>query len=375
MTLIPAPAYCDFLGIPCPSVAGYVCQRNVKPIQLFTLAILVHSRPMAITEVADYLQSFGWLPATGNAQLSLTKAFGGRLPLVQLSNGTFDVELNCIELRMQLFELGIQVSQKQDGLLRSLSDGVTNMDAMNKPNRLLIYGFHSDENLVALTLLDLNQRSMETLYGESMFAILGKLKDYSVLIALNPRNLLDELGIKDVLPWRMIDLAHHPKSKQINKRGRKLAITTELLITSSTGISKPLGDPIKMQDYWREGKRNLLTKRMESNTKSLFAFYSYGAFHNTILLRWGFLSDSFLAEWGVRGEPSLYEFMKQKAGTDEPIEFVRGSAPGWNEPWSRGKIGTVLNINHRDVELKIDDEIVVIPRDDIQAARCVRTSR
>lgn len=362
-------AYCDFLGIPCPSVEDYIHHRNIKPIQLFALAILFHGRPMAIEEVADYLVSLGWKPATGDAQLSLRKAFGGRLPLVQLPNGTFDLELNSIELRMRLFDLSIRVARNQDAAFRPIGGTAATMDAVSKPKRILIHGFHIDEELVALTLLDVNQRTLETLYDEALRSAAAKLNEYSVVIGLNPRSLLDDLGITDVLPWRLIDLGHHPKSKQINKRGRKLAITTELLITSSTGISKPLGDPIKMHDYWRDGKRTALTKRLESDAKSLFAFYSYGALHNSIRLRWGFLSEGYLAEWGVPGEPSLYDFMTQKMGTAEPIQYVRGSAPGWSDPWSRGKIGIVKGINIQDVELHVDEEFLVIPREEFQAVR------
>ena len=324
---------------------------------------------MTIEDVADYLVSLGWIPATGDPLLSLKKAFAGRLPLVQLPNGTFDLELNSIELRMRLFDIGIRVARNQDTSFRPIGGSALTMDAVSKPKRILIHGFHFKEELAALTLLDVDQRTLETHYHETVFSVATKLNEYTVVIGLNPRSLMDELGIKDVLPWRLIDLAHHPKSKQINKRGRKLAITTELLITSSTGISKPLGDPIKMHHYWRDGKRTALTKRLESDAKSLFAFYSYGALQNSICLRWGFLSEGYLAEWGIPGEPSLYDFMRQKMVTAEPIEFVRGTAPGWSEPWSRGKTGVVKAINHRDVELQIDDEWVVIPREEFQAVR------
>lgn len=371
MTSGATSAYCDFLGIPCPSVADHILRRGIKPLQLFVLALLVHSRPMAMEEVADYLVSLGWRPATGDPRLSLKRAFAGRLPIVQMPNGTFDVELNCIELRMQLFGMGIRVAPNRDVPTRPFGGTASTVDAVGKPKRMLIHGFRVEDELVALTLLDVNQRTLETLYGEAVYSVVGKLKECSVVIGLNPRSLMDKLGIEDVLPWRLIDLARHPRSKQINKRGRKLAITTELLITSSTGIGKPLGDPIKMQHYWREGKRTALTKRLESDAKSLLAFYSYGALHNGIRLRWGFLSESFLAEWGVPGDPSLYDFMKRKMETAEPIEFVRGAAPGWSEPWSRGKIGIVKGIDHQYVALEINDELAEIPREEFQAVRSV----
>ena len=362
-------AYCEFLGISIPSIEAYIDHRNTKPIQLFALAILTHSRPMTIEEVAAYLVARGWNPATGNPVLTLKKSFAGRLPLVQLPDGKIDLELNSIELRMRLFDIGIRVNRNPDALIRPIGESVPLKEAAGKPKRAIIHGFYVDEQLVALTLLDMDQRSIETSHSETVHAVASKLNQYSVLIGLNPRRVLDGLGIKDVLPWRLIDLAHHPRSKQINKSGRKLAITTEMLITSSTGISKPLGDPVKMHDYYCNGKHSALTKRLESDAKSLFAFYSYGSLHNSIRLRWGFLSEGYLAEWGVPGEPSLYDFLKQKMTTGEPIEFVRGSAPGWSDPWSRGKIGVVKAMKYHDVELLINDECVVVPREEFQAVR------
>ena len=364
-------AYCEFLGISTPSIDAYIGHRNTKPIQLFALAILTHSRPMTIDEVADCLVARGWSPATRNPVLSLKKAFAGRLPLVQLPDGKIDLELNSIELRMRLYEIGIRIPRNPDAQVRPIGEAVPLQQAAGKPKRAIIHGFYVHYQLVAITLLDVDHRSIETLHAESVFSVASKLNEYSVLIGLNPRRLLDGLGIKDVLPWRLIDLAHHPKSKQINKRGRKLVITTEMLITSSTGISKPLGDSIKMLDYWHNGKQSALAKRLESDAKSLFAFYSYGSLHNSIRLRWGFLSEGYLAEWGVPGEPSLYDFLKQKINTGEPIEFVRGTAPGWSDPWSRGKTAVVKAINHRDVELQINDEYVAIPREEVQAVRSI----
>jgi hypothetical protein len=361
--------YCEFLRISTPSIDDYIHHRKTKPIHLFALAILTYSRPMTVEEVAEFLVARGWKPATGNPVLSLKKSFAGRLPLVQLADGKIDLELNSIELRMRLDEIGIRVTRNPDAPFRSMGASVPLQEAASKPKRAIIHGFYVDEQLVALTLLDVDQRSIETLHSEDAFLAASHLNQYTVLIGLNPRLLLNRIGINDVLPWRLIDLAHHPKSKQINKSGRKLAITTEMMITSSTGISKPLGDSIKMHEYYRHGKLAALTKRLESDAKSLFAFYSYGSLHNFIRLRWGFLSEWYVAEWGVPGEPSLYDFMKQKITTGEPIEFVRGTAPGWSEPWSRGKTGVVKAIDHQDVELQINGEYVVIPREEFQAVR------
>jgi hypothetical protein len=309
------------------------------------------------------------VPTARDPVLSLTKAWGGRLPIIQLAKKSYDLDLNCIELRTRLFEIGIRTDAKKETHLRLLSSSASTDDQIAPPKRVLIHGFHAEGNLVALSLLDVNDRSLSTVYGDELANVPERLKEYPVIIGLEPRNLLSDLGLTDVMQLRLIDSARHPKSKQINKRGRKLAITTEMLITSSTGISRPLGDPIKMQEYWAQEKLSMLTKRMESDAKALYAFYRYGALHNSIRLRWGFLSESYLAEWGVPGEPILYQLLLEKMEKDEPIEFVRGSAPGWTDPWSRGVQATVKQLNDHDVVLSIDGELESIPPEEFQAVR------
>lgn len=361
-------SYCDYLGIQAPTIANYTNSERVRPIQLFALAILCENRPLRLEEVSSILTQEGWRPATGDALISLQKAWAGRLPIVQLSDGSFDLDLNCFELRMRLHEIGIVVNSKHNPNMHS---SILSLNATEESHqtRILIHGFQLDGKTIGITLLDLDQRSLSTVFGEELKTIAARLRDYSVIVGLRPRDILLELGINDMVAWRLIDLAHHPKSKQLNKRGRKLKISTELLITSSTGISKPLGDPKKMREYWEQGKMGMLAKRMESDAKSLYAFYRYGALHNGIRLRWGFISESYPVEWSVPAEPSLYTILNERLTSGEPVEFVRGTAPGWTDPWSRSQRAIVNQLDFHNVVVDMDGLLSAIPREEIQAIR------
>ncbi len=361
-------SYCEYLGIQTPTIANYTNSKSVRPIQLFALAILCENRPLRLEEVSRILTQDGWSPATGDASLSLQKAWAGRLPIVQLPDGSYDLDLNCFELRIRLREIGIVVNSTHNPNMHSSIFGPSATEVLHQ-TRVLIHGFQVDGKTVGITLLDLEQRLLSTVFGEELPTIAARLRGYSVIVGLRPRDIILELGINDMVAWRLIDLAHHPKSKQLNKRGRKLTISTELLITSSTGISKPLGDPKKMREYWEQGKKGMLAKRMESDAKSLYAFYRYGALHNGIRLRWGFISESYLAEWSVPSEPSLYSILKERLTSGEPVEFVRGTAPGWADPWSRSQRAIVKQIDYHNVVVEIDGILDVIPRKEFQAIR------
>ena len=86
----------------------------------------------------------------------------------QTPSGLYDIELNCIELRMRFFELGIHVTRKEDAPYRSIGLQSPISETSRIPKRLLIHGFHADGKLVAITLLDIDERSLQTLYDEDI---------------------------------------------------------------------------------------------------------------------------------------------------------------------------------------------------------------
>ncbi len=76
-----------------------------------------------------------------------------------------------------------------------------------------------------------------------------------------------------------------------------MTITSELLISGSTGISRPLADPGKIAAYLAGDQQTRLRRRLESDVKSLFAFYTYGLLHRHVRLRWGFVDEHLPVDW------------------------------------------------------------------------------
>ena len=77
--------------------------------------------------------------------------------------------------------------------------------------------------------------------GEQVAEVPAKLADYDMIVGLDVRALLRTLGF-DPGTRRLGELGPAQKSRTLNKRGRKLKITTTLLIQGSCGISRPFGD-------------------------------------------------------------------------------------------------------------------------------------
>jgi hypothetical protein len=220
----------------------------------------------------------------------------------------------------------------------------------------------------AISVLDTRSRSIRTFVGSELASAAGVLAEFDLLVGLHVRETIHGLGL-DPDRWRLVDLKPPQKSRRINRRGRTLEITPELLISSTTGINRPLGDPRKVAQYVAEGEKGKLARRLESDVKALHAFYLYGVLHGCIRLRWGFLDEMLSADWALPGEPHLHEILKEAKGAGAPVDLVVGSAPGWTDPWSRARRGVVLELEPWQVTVRLDGEVWRLDLRDIQAVR------
>jgi hypothetical protein len=238
-----------------------------------------------------------------------------------------------------------------------------------KLRRVILHAFPASKPEAAV-LLDVGARAIDSFVGGDLVALLDRLEAYNVIAAINVRALLRALDY-DPGEQRLADLAPPQKTKQLNKRGRVLEITTTLLIQGSCGISRPLGDPDKLRAYLRRGDDTRLRRRLEADAKSLYAFYQYGRLHGGVRLRWGFLDERFAAPWVHRDEPTLYDLKRQAAELGVPVEIVAGSAPGWTDPWSRALRCTVETGSDRWQTYLLAEDGRVIDDADVQLARIV----
>ena len=233
--------------------------------------------------------------------------------------------------------------------------------------RVLLYGFPRSAP-VAVALLDVGEQSIETLVGAELEAIAPRLADFDIIGAIEVRSLLRSLAF-DPGDRRLAELGPPQKTKQLNKRGRTLKITTELLIQGSCGVSRPFGDEKKLESYLQNEQLGRARRRLESSVKSLFALYEYGRLHGTVRLRWGFLDERIPAPWVHRDEPTLYGLKQSAIEAGRSLEVVVGSSPGWVEPWTRGQMVFVKPDARGWRPLLIDERGRLVDDADVQLAR------
>jgi len=186
----------------------------------------------------------------------------------------------------------------------------------------------------ALVLVDVAERTITTLIGHEIAQVTHRLAAYEIIGAIGVRPLLRTLNI-DPGDRRLAELGPPQKTRQLNRRGRTLTITTTLLVQGSCGISRPFGDDRTVRGYLQRCEHTKLRRRLEADAKSLFALYQYGRLHGAVRLRWGFLDGMLPAPWVHRDEPTLHELLKEAYTSGACLDVVVGSAPGWTDPWSR----------------------------------------
>jgi hypothetical protein len=218
----------------------------------------------------------------------------------------------------------------------------------------------------AVALLDVGLRTIETFVDEEIANLRERLLAYDIIAAVDVRALLRAIGF-DPGERRLGELRPPQKSKQINRSGRALSITTELLVQGTCGISQPFGDEAKLSGYLQTGQLGKLRHRLEADAKSLFALYQYGRLHGVVRLRWGFLDDSIPAPWVYRDEIELYRLKEQALKRGIPLEAVLGHAPGWTDPWTRVQTLRVMKDGWQ--LLLADEDGYHVPDLNVQLAR------
>jgi len=219
-----------------------------------------------------------------------------------------------------------------------------------------------------VSVLALATSTIETYLNADRTAIEARLSEFNLLIGLDIRRALQSLGL-DAGRWKLVDLNPRRKTRRLNKSGRTLKITPALLISGTTGISRPLGDKKRLAEYLRSGQTVRFRRRLESDVKALAAFYRFAVLHEYVRLRWGFLDESIYFPIGHRGDATLQDILDEAKGANVLVEIVSRSAPGWENPWARGVLCQIAPGPYGlNVPIGVDDSLPV-PLDEIQAIR------
>ena len=240
-----------------------------------------------------------------------------------------------------------------------------NTEHLASMRRVLVHAFPAKKP-EAIVLLDVGRREITSFVGEEIAEARKKILDYDIIAAVDVRALLRSLDVEPE-ERRLGELGPPQKTKQLNRQGRPLRITTSLLIRGSCGISRPFADARVLHGYLRRGESSKLRRRLESDAKSLFALYQYGRLHRAVRLCWHSIDEMIPAPWVHRDEPTLHDLMQRAHPFGHALEVVVGNAPEWAEPWSRARRAYVVKDGWW--LWLVDEQGHLIDEDDVQMAR------
>ena len=233
--------------------------------------------------------------------------------------------------------------------------------------RVIVHAFPAGRP-EAVVLLDVGRREITTLRGAEVAGVGERLAPYDVIAGVEVRALLRGLGV-DPGERRLAELGPPQKTIQLDRSGRTLRITLTLLVQGSCGIGRPFGELAALRRYLREGAETRLRRRLEADAKSLYALYQYGRLHGAVRVRWGFLDERIPAPWVHPDEPRLRHLLGRAVETGQALEVVAGSAPGWEDPWSRARRVRAVRDESGWWYWLVDETGFALPEADVQLAR------
>lgn len=239
-------------------------------------------------------------------------------------------------------------------------------------SRALVVAFPAKQPSI-VALLDVGNRTVETFVlteNAELPELRRRIESYDIVGAQDVRPLLQSLGFATE-SMRMSELGPPQKTITVDDWGRTLRLTTTLLVRGSCRIRKPFGDPKKMQVDLVKGAMTKLRQRLESDAKSLYAYYEYGRLHRGVRVRSGRLDEFIPASWAHRDETWLNDQKITALESGRCMEVVVGPAPDWLDPWAGSRRVQVERGQHGPGALWPVDGGKAIVDHDIQKARVV----
>jgi hypothetical protein len=331
-------------------------------------------RPMTFGEVEKFVMDLGWEGFIEEEQARRWRSDlvrfdpEGRLVLRREAPELMAVRdyLRRIHQRAELDRLQEQRSARW--MERREAERAQAREKAAGLRRAILRAFPGDGRPAAVTLVDVAERSVKTYRGSTLSDAIRALGSFDLLAGLDIRATLESLGL-DPDRWHLVDLGPPQKTYRLNRAGRILRISTELLIRGSVGIGRPLGDASRLRKYAAGGDFRKLARRLESDAKALLAYYQYGILHCAVRLRWGFLDQRLGVDWAVEGDVHLSEILEQAHQERKPVELVFHWAPSCSDPWGRAQRFDVVKHEFRTTILSDTTRQFHLEPLEVQAAR------
>jgi hypothetical protein len=224
-------------------------------------------------------------------------------------------------------------------------------------------------DVACVSMLDPKTMNVRSLVLDEVERARGWLESSDVAIGLGVRESLKRLGVP-IARYRTLELGPPRKTLKLNDRGDRLRLTPDLVISASTGIRRPLGDPAKMASDLSAGRLGRVRRALARDVTSLHALYQYARLHGYVRVRFGFLDERVAFDWSLpREEDFLYSILRTAEREGRLVEIVLGRAPDWRNPWRSAHRGYVSELRWEGFRFLEGPRIWICDCADVQAVR------
>lgn len=376
------PTYSDLLGVSPPDLGELIRRRvphDLKIVDLLFAVLLEHGGPLSPEAAAARLTEAGYRHWNDDVASVLKRAMAPCPEVSTDDEGRFIIAIldpsdRRVARRLHAFEPpaprpGAPVEEEIERRRREWKarQAAERAEAAAL-RRVLLHGVFVRRTLRAVGLLDAATLEIETFADDELAVLPERLAGYDLVVALSPPTILEALGCAPG-SFRLADLDRPQKTRQLNRQGRVLRLSNELLIAGTLGRGRPLGETETYRGYLEKGHLGRLRRRLEADVKSLWAYYRFGVLNRAVVLRWGFLDEWILTEWSQPGDLRLHDLAEEAFRAGRRLELVSGAPPAWSDPWGRA---TRVEVVARDRD---NFDLVAVPGEPVPDLQLVYEAR
>ncbi|MFP3941554.1 MAG: hypothetical protein ACLF0P_14750 [Thermoanaerobaculia bacterium] len=343
------PPYAERLGVPRPDL-GLLVERydqgELRLIDLLVGVLLERGGPVALDEAAARLAELGVRHWHDDLAMVLKRSMAPSPEVTIDREGRFalailDPEDDRLGRRLRKLrppppsasQPGPSSPQDLEAVHRKWRERqAAERKEAAALRRVLIHGVTVGARLRAAGLLDPESGRIETFVEAELGEMPERLARYDLVIGIGPRHVLHGLGA-DPDAFRLADLDRPQKTRKVGRRGRRLQLTNEMLVSGTVGGRRPLGREDQYRGYLEKRHLAGLRRRLERDLEALWAYYRFGVLHREVCLRWGAVEDFIPAGWAHPGDPSLLQMAREARESGRVLEVVPGRPPAWPDPW------------------------------------------
>ncbi|MBD3299562.1 MAG: hypothetical protein GF341_12970 [candidate division Zixibacteria bacterium] len=364
--------YWEILGIPRPDLAAVIAKKpKALPFHLMCVALVENGSPMSIPQFADRLGQAGFPFSGRDPETTLKRAWHGREPLHKLPDGRLALDVHSMELGLILYQTGTKPPRERvtSPKLEEMNTEWAREQRKGTPVAIMHALPHGCPPRV-VSILDPDKHSIVTFTDHALDEVGSHLESFERIAGLQNWDTLFYLGL-DLNRWLLLDLGPYQKSFQLAEGGPSVKLTSEMIISGTTGIRRPLHTSKTIERLARRKDRRELIVCAEKEAQVLLAMYRFGCLHGEVRARMGKYDYFFPVNWSMSSQPRLDELLTHAHDHGKQIRFVVGGPPDLDMPGVTELCGVVLGFDDREILFGHGGRMGTINRYAIHAARIV----